>query len=297
MALSDKPYCVYLISCRANGKGYVGAGESPEPGKPPSTLKRWAQHKNDAFSTSKEKNRRDRFFMRAIRKYGRDAAHVDDAFDVEILEFCDTRERALGPKGREVYWIDRLGTFRDRRLGYNMTAGGEGTSGRTREHMGEEEFERRCAASRAMARRPEFLAACSAASRRGWSDSERAERHRASLRAARLRPEVCAKLRVAAEANRDVRSEGQRNVWARPGFREKRSAVDARPDVKERKSAAALASWTKNGARERRAAAMRAAHARKRSSLLRLKLVLLAILTRHDGQDDLDDIDGAMVVE
>ena len=55
---------------------------------------------------------------RAIKKYGK------DSFKKEIVCFCES-EAELNE--REIFWIERLGSFGD---GYNMTKGGEGCLGR-----------------------------------------------------------------------------------------------------------------------------------------------------------------------
>lgn len=98
---------VYLLRNRINGKGYVGITTQ--------TLNaRWSNHKTASRGKSKYA------IACAIRKWG------PDVWDREILQTCDTLEEL---KAAEVEWIARLGTHVSTGLGYNMSLGGEGSSG------------------------------------------------------------------------------------------------------------------------------------------------------------------------
>ena len=93
---------IYLIKNKINGKGYVGKTQL-------TISERWRQHCSDAFKPRCEK----RPLYAAIRKYG------IENFEVSKLEQTDK------PNEREIYWIEKLGTFHD---GYNATHGGDGKS-------------------------------------------------------------------------------------------------------------------------------------------------------------------------
>ena len=91
---------IYKIENDINDKLYVGqTGFSLEH--------RFAEHCCDAFHPRREK----RPLYRAIRKYGK------EHFRIVLLEETDN------PDEREMFWIDKLGTYSN---GYNATMGGEG---------------------------------------------------------------------------------------------------------------------------------------------------------------------------
>lgn len=92
---------IYQIINKVNGKIYVGKTNF-------SIEKRFKQHCHDAFQPRNEK----RPLYAAMRKYG-----VEN-FYVELIE--ETSE----PEIREVYWIEKLMSFK---TGYNATRGGDGT--------------------------------------------------------------------------------------------------------------------------------------------------------------------------
>lgn len=95
---------IYLITNLANGKQYVGQTSLP-------AHKRLAKHYRDSLYG------RSTYLCRAIRKYG------IENFSIEILEEHLSHEDALS---QEKFFIETLGT---NLVGYNMTHGGEGTSG------------------------------------------------------------------------------------------------------------------------------------------------------------------------
>lgn len=249
------PYCVYLIVCLVDGKGYVGAAKSPVQYVDLSIFARWKEHQTDAFNPN-DRNW-GRHFMAAIREHGA------DAFVVKILEWSETWKTALE---REIYWIAEFDTFHGVDVGYNMTEGGEGTSGRTREWMGEEELHKRRLAGRAMVERPGFLTACSAASLASWSTPEQVERRRAAMKEARNRPDVKAAHEATMSETARKIARAQKENWSRPETREKQARVNALPEVHEKKSSSAKASWTVDGVREKRSASMRAGRARVRAA-------------------------------
>ena len=96
---------IYLITNNINGKMYVGQTSK-------TVSQRFKMHVHDSYRNNERYNSA---LHRAIRKYG------ESNFKVETLEECNIE--ILGD--REVYWINRLNTFKD---GYNMTLGGEGSN-------------------------------------------------------------------------------------------------------------------------------------------------------------------------
>lgn len=95
---------VYRITNKLNGKSYVGQTRR-------SLEIRWKYHVADAL-----RRRTDMMISRAIFKHG-----VEN-FSVEILEECVDEDL----NETEKKWILELGTYGN---GYNLTQGGEGTSG------------------------------------------------------------------------------------------------------------------------------------------------------------------------
>ena len=96
---------IYLIINNINGKMYVG-----QTSKTP--LQRFKIHVQDSY---RDNERYVSALHRDIRKYG------EENFSVRELEQCSIEQL----NDREVYWVDKLGTFRN---GYNMTLGGEGSN-------------------------------------------------------------------------------------------------------------------------------------------------------------------------
>lgn len=91
---------IYQIINDINKKVYVGKTEF-------SIEKRFKEHCKDAFKERDEK----RPLYSAMRKYGIEHFHI------ELLEETDN------PEEREIYWIERLKSFK---TGYNATQGGDG---------------------------------------------------------------------------------------------------------------------------------------------------------------------------
>jgi group I intron endonuclease len=94
---------IYSITNNINKKTYVGKTIK-------SLEKRFASHINTSNSGSQA------YLHRAIRKYGK------DNFTASIIEDDIQCENILNEK--EIYWIEKLSPE------YNMTSGGEGSSGR-----------------------------------------------------------------------------------------------------------------------------------------------------------------------
>ena len=91
---------IYKITNDINQKAYVGKTEFD-------IIKRFKEHCKDAFRDRNEK----RPLYAAMRKYGIEHFHI------ELIEETDN------PEEREIYWIEKLGTFKN---GYNATLGGDG---------------------------------------------------------------------------------------------------------------------------------------------------------------------------
>ena len=91
---------IYQITNDINGKIYIGKTEF-------SIDKRFKEHCKDAFKDRNEK----RPLYAAMRKYG------VEHFQITLLEETDY------PEEREVYWIEKLGSFKN---GYDATTGGDG---------------------------------------------------------------------------------------------------------------------------------------------------------------------------
>lgn len=156
---------IYCITCRLNGKSYVGQTIT-------SLLHRWSEHKLDA------KHGGNALLYRAIRKYG------PDAFDLRVLEECHSIDEL---NEREQFWISELKTHSDE--GYNCTDGGQGCTGfkhseETKQHLSEvlsgrkfsEEHRRNLSEShKGRKHTEETKQKCSiAAKRRHYTDEQRA---------------------------------------------------------------------------------------------------------------------------
>jgi len=110
METVGKPYgIIYLITCLVNMKGYVGQ-----------TIKtmeeRWSIH----LSTSTA-HRTEQAIHRAIRKYGA------ENFTIKQVCECDSKEIL---NIMETFYIMAYNTYTKQGKGYNMTWGGDGSSGR-----------------------------------------------------------------------------------------------------------------------------------------------------------------------
>lgn len=93
---------IYVITNDINGKQYVGKTET-------TIEERFKEHQKDCYRPRCEK----RPLYAAMRKYG------IEHFSIQELE--ETNNACE----REIYWIEKLGTFHN---GYNATKGGDGKS-------------------------------------------------------------------------------------------------------------------------------------------------------------------------
>ena len=91
---------IYQIINDINQKIYVGKTEF-------SIKKRFKEHCKDAF---RERNEKRPLYL-AMQKYGVEHFHI------ELIEETNN------PEEREIYWIEKLGSFKN---GYNATMGGDG---------------------------------------------------------------------------------------------------------------------------------------------------------------------------
>lgn len=96
---------IYKIENKINGHSYIGMSKNIEA--------RFNEHKVRAFNPSKECQKVKPLYL-ALKKYG-----VEN-FNFIILEKC--LEEKL--KVREVYWIKKLNTYKNRNH-YNLTPGGD----------------------------------------------------------------------------------------------------------------------------------------------------------------------------
>ena len=96
---------IYCITNKINGKQYVGKTEN-------TIDERWKEHKQDYKKERCEK----RPLYDAMLKYG------IDNFEIKELEYLKEGGKLLSD--REIYWIQKLGTYGSN--GYNATKGGDG---------------------------------------------------------------------------------------------------------------------------------------------------------------------------
>jgi group I intron endonuclease len=103
---------IYRILNLINLKAYVGKTIAAKP------IDRWYKHKSTARLKT-TKNNTYQAVHKAMNKYG----FIN--FKFEVIEVVDGTKKA--GLDREKFWIKELGTFG--RNGYNLTAGGDGSSG------------------------------------------------------------------------------------------------------------------------------------------------------------------------
>jgi len=101
-----KTYTVYVHTCIPSGKSYVGYTSH-------GMERRWKEHCTDAL-----RYKLKRLLHQAIRKYG------TDAWEHRVLSVHSTEDEA---EAAEIRCIAELNTMMPN--GYNMTLGGEGTTG------------------------------------------------------------------------------------------------------------------------------------------------------------------------
>jgi group I intron endonuclease len=95
---------IYKITNQQTNKSYIGWTSQP-------IVKRWTEHKTLAL-----KNKDNRPFYNAIRKYG------TDCWNIELLEQVSTKD--IG-KQKEIEYIELYQTYN---AGYNATRGGDGNN-------------------------------------------------------------------------------------------------------------------------------------------------------------------------
>lgn len=111
-------YVVYCHTNRINGKSYVGLTKIGKQGNSHhAMMRRWYRHCCGSAQCKW-------LFARAIHKWGRSA----DVWHHQILEVMSTLD---GAKRAEILWIAEYKSFAfdPNNNGYNMTRGGEGTTG------------------------------------------------------------------------------------------------------------------------------------------------------------------------
>lgn len=94
---------IYSITNQINGKQYIGA----------TTLSLEERYQHHIYDSRKDRCSK-RPLYKAMNKYG------EHNFSIDVVEEVEDEKRFE----REVYWIEKLGTFMN---GYNGTLGGEGT--------------------------------------------------------------------------------------------------------------------------------------------------------------------------
>ena len=201
-----------------HGKMYIG--------KSAEYRKRMGSHRNDAYSKKKNgKWKENKYLYRALRKWGW------DRFEKFIFQKHDERRADIDKilNAQEIALIAEFETFTDQSKGYNLTRGGEGTSGRK---MTPEQL----AAHTARKSTPEAKAAASERAKKKWDDAEFKEKTTVALKEAHNRPEVKA-----------AHSAAMKKQWKDPEFRTKRSVAlteaQNRPEVKAKISAASKKLW------------------------------------------------------
>ncbi len=100
---------IYTIHNIINNKIYVGKSQDP--------IKRWKKH----ITVAQCKRKREKYFLhRAIQKYGKHNFIFSIIQNFQSEQDCTTAE---------IYWINYFQS-NNSKLGYNLTVGGEGVSGR-----------------------------------------------------------------------------------------------------------------------------------------------------------------------
>lgn len=105
-------YLVYCITCVSNNKKYIGLTSK-------SIAARWKQHLTNALTRGQSN-----LLYRAIRKYG------ESAFVISTVATEPNKESAIASEKRFIAEYN-TNAFKSGSCGYNMTDGGEGTTGRT----------------------------------------------------------------------------------------------------------------------------------------------------------------------
>lgn len=98
--------CIYMIENKINKKIYIGFSVNLK--------RRWSEH----LSELKRNKHENKYLQNSYNKYGL------KSFQLKILEIC-SKEKLIE---REIYYIKKYKST-DKKFGYNMTTGGDGTPG------------------------------------------------------------------------------------------------------------------------------------------------------------------------
>tara|TARA_B110000977_G_scaffold201077_1_gene294009 strand:+ start:582 stop:1454 length:873 start_codon:yes stop_codon:yes gene_type:complete len=189
-------YC--LIS--PHGKMYIG--------KSVEYRKRMGSHRNDAYSKKKNGNwKENKYLYRALRKWGW------DRFEKFLFQKHDETRADIDDvlNKQEIALIAEFETFNNRDKGYNLTAGGEGTSGYK---MTPEQLAASTAASIKSWADPRRKEEQSKRARQMWEDPEYKQKTRALINDALKRPEV-----------KEKHSASAKELWQDPIYKEKNIAA------------------------------------------------------------------------
>jgi group I intron endonuclease len=208
---------VYVIQNVKDGKIYVGKTISPNV--------RFGNHLTYARNGSSKGH-----LYKAIRKYG------ESSFTYNLIEEHQTESEALEAERFFIAYLRSIGA----RL-YNLTEGGEGTSGYKRSP---EQIQRGVENSRAGLKqawvKPEVRARHSLARKKLWSDEKRRETQGTLTKLGMSDPGVKKKLVANGLA-----------VWADPNSREKLLAANAKSESRKAKGDAASKRWKDPGNRKK----------------------------------------------
>jgi len=216
---------------------------------------RMQDHKKTAYNKKKDAWKENRYLYRAIRKWGW------DRFEKFLFQKHDIRRGDIDDvlNKQEVALIAEFETFTDQSKGYNLTAGGEGTSGykhtpeqvaahtaRMKKQWDDPEYkEKMRAVNKEAQNRPEVKAANSERSKKMWADPEFKAKMSVTMKEVANRPEVkAARNRPEAKA---AHSERSKKMWGDPEYRTKTSAAIKQAhntqEVKAAHSAASKRNW------------------------------------------------------
>ena len=248
---------IYAITNRVNGMQYVGKTERVD------FEVRWKQHVQLAHGESKQ------YIHRAMRKYG------VEKFSFDVIQRCHTITTLNAAESR---WINKLHTFAPN--GYNLTVGGDGTSGfrykqskTTRikmSHAQRRRFadEKLRAANIAAHRAPKFVASQSEDTKLLWTDKKwrkkqtvarAAEefRHRQSKIASQMHTDPTTRAKwlagIQSEACSDRHSKSGREHWADPVNYAKHLKAHQTKEFRAKKSDDTKAFWSTMTVDERKA--------------------------------------------
>jgi len=189
-----------------HGKMYIG--------KSVEYRKRMQTHKSDAYNKKKNGEwKENKPLYNAIRKWGW------DRFEKFLFQKNDEKREDIGNilNAQEIALIAEFETFTDRSKGYNLTAGGEGTSGYK---MTPEQLAASTAAAIKTWADPRRKEEQSKRSRQMWEDPEYKQKTRALINDALKRPEV-----------KEKHSASAKELWQDPIYKEKNIAAHRKPVV------------------------------------------------------------------